>query len=65
MEEKLVGRAGNVLYLLEETLGKLGADVKTALVPFLSHVEVGGLLVTGQNPLSAGLTARALIELLD
>lgn len=65
MEEKLVGRAGNVPYLLEETLGKLGADVKTALVPFLSHVEVDGLLVTGQNPLSAGPTARALIELLD
>jgi len=65
MEEKLVGRAGNVPYLLEETLGNLGAEVKTALIPFLSHVEVDGLLVTGQNPLSAGPTARAMIELLD
>jgi putative intracellular protease/amidase len=35
------------------------------LVPFLSHVEIDGLLITGQNPLSAGPTAKALIELLE
>ncbi|WP_316739227.1 type 1 glutamine amidotransferase domain-containing protein [Pedobacter aquatilis] len=64
-EERLVGRAGNVPYLLEETLGKLGAVVKTALVPFLPHVETDGLLVTGQNPLSAGPAAKALISILD
>jgi len=65
IEEKLVGRAGNVPYLLQETLGKLGAEVKTALVPFLSHVEVDGLLIIGQNPLSAGPAAKALTELLE
>ena len=35
------------------------------MVPFLSHVETDGLLITGQNPLSAGPTAKALIEFLN
>jgi len=39
--------------------------VKTALVPFLSHIERDGLLITGQNPLSAAPTAKALIEVLE
>lgn len=64
-EENMVGRSGNVPYLLQTKLEELGAEVKTALVPFLSHVEVDGLLITGQNPLSAGPTAKALIELLE
>ena len=63
-EETLVGRSGNVPYLLETRLKEHGADVKTALVPFLSHVETDGLLITGQNPLSAGPVAKALIDLL-
>jgi putative intracellular protease/amidase len=64
-EENLVGRSGNVPYMLQTKLEELGADVKTALVPFLSHVEQDGLLITGQNPLSAGPVAKALIELLN
>ncbi|MEJ7557940.1 MAG: type 1 glutamine amidotransferase domain-containing protein [Pedobacter sp.] len=64
-EESLVGRSGNVPYLLQTRLEELGAEVKTALIPFLSHVEKDGLLITGQNPLSAGPVAKALIELLD
>jgi len=64
-EETLVGRSGNVPYLLQTKLEELGAEVKTALVPFLSHIEVDGLLVTGQNPLSAGPAAKALIQLLQ
>jgi putative intracellular protease/amidase len=64
-EETLVGRSGNVPYKLQTRLKELGAEVKTALLPFLSHVEADGLLVTGQNPLSAGPTAIALIELLQ
>ncbi|SDF65667.1 Putative intracellular protease/amidase [Pedobacter terrae] len=64
-EETLVGRSGNVPYLLQTKLEEFGADVKTALVPFLSHVEKDGLLITGQNPLSAGPTAKALINFLD
>lgn len=64
-EEALVGRKANVPYLLQAKLEALCATVKTALVPFLSHVETDGLLITGQNPLSAGPVARALIELLE
>ena len=64
-EETMVGRSGNVPYQLQTRLEELGAEVKTALLPFLSHVETDGLLITGQNPLSAGPTAKALIEALD
>ncbi|MEJ2880922.1 type 1 glutamine amidotransferase domain-containing protein [Pedobacter sp. GR22-6] len=64
-EEAMVGRSGNVPYQLQSRLEELGAEVKTALVPFLSHVETNGLLITGQNPLSAGPTAQALIQLLE
>lgn len=64
-EETMVGRSGNVPYLLQTKLEELGATVNTALMPFLSHVERDGLLITGQNPLSAGPTAKALIELLE
>lgn len=64
-EETLVGRSGNVPYLLQTRLEEFGAAVKTALVPFLSHVEKDGLLITGQNPLSAGPVAKALIDMLN
>jgi putative intracellular protease/amidase len=63
-EETLVGRSGNIPYLLQTRLEELGAEVKTALVPFLPHVEKDGLLITGQNPLSAGPVARSLVDLL-
>jgi len=58
----MVGRSGNVPYQLQTRLEELGAKVKTAIAPFLSHVEQDGLLITGQNPLSAGPTAKALID---
>lgn len=61
-EETMVGRSGNVPYQLQTRLEELGAKVKTAIAPFLSHVEQDGLLITGQNPLSAGPTAKALID---
>ena len=64
-EETLTARSGNVPYELETRLKELGADFHSALLPFTSHVEVDGLLVTGQNPLSAGPTAKALIEVLE
>jgi len=64
-EETIVGRSGNVPYKLQSKLEELGAKVKTALVPFLAHVETDGLLITGQNPLSAGPAAKALIEFLE
>jgi len=64
-EEVLTGRSGNVPYKLQSRLEELGAEVKTALVPFTVHVERDNILVTGQNPLSAGPTAKALIEVLE
>jgi len=64
-EETLTARSGNVPYELETRLKELGADFHSALLPFTSHVEVDGLLVTGQNPLSAGPTAKALIDVLE
>ena len=64
-EEILAFRADNVPYKLETRLKELGADFHSALVPFTSHVEEDGLLITGQNPLSAGPTARAMIKALE
>jgi putative intracellular protease/amidase len=61
-EEKLALRSNNIPYNLEDRLKELGAVYKTATVPFLSHIETDGLLITGQNPLSAGPTAKALLN---
>ncbi|TFB32144.1 type 1 glutamine amidotransferase domain-containing protein [Pedobacter alluvionis] len=61
-EETIVGRGDHVPYLLQTKMEELGVEIKNSLVPFLSHVEIDGLLITGQNPLSAGPVAKALIE---
>jgi putative intracellular protease/amidase len=64
-EETLALRIDNVPYKLETRLKELGADFHSALVPYTSHIERDGLLITGQNPLSAGPTAKALIKALE
>ena len=64
-EEAMSMRSDNVPYKLETRLRELGADFHSALVPFTSNVEKDGLLITGQNPLSAGPTARAVIKQLE
>jgi len=64
VEETMVMRGDNIPYKLETRLKELGADFHSALIPMTSHVEIDGLLITGQNPLSAGPTAKALIEML-
>ncbi len=63
-EEKLSLKMDNIPYTLENRLKELGGNYKKASAPFLSHVEVDGLLITGQNPLSSGPAAKALIEAL-
>ncbi len=63
-EEAMVMRGDHIPYHLETRLRELGADFHSALIPMTSHVEIDGLLITGQNPLSAGPTAVALIEML-
>lgn len=64
-EEILALKSNNIPYTLEDRLIELGADYRKALIPFASHTEVDGLLITGQNPLAAGPTAQALIEFLE
>ena len=64
-EETLVFRNDNVPYKLETRLKELGADYHSAIIPFTSHLEEDGLLITGQNPLSAGPAAKALINTLE
>lgn len=44
---------------------ELGAKFESDLMPFTSHVVKDGLLITGQNPLSAGPTAEVLNEVLE
>lgn len=65
VEETLVFKNDNIPYKLQTRLEELGADFHSALVPMISHVEVDGHLITGQNPLSAGPTTIALIGYLE
>jgi putative intracellular protease/amidase len=62
-EEEAVGLTGVVPFLLENRLKQRGAQFRhgDAWGP---HVEVDGLLVTGQNPASSAPAAMALIRLL-
>jgi putative intracellular protease/amidase len=64
-EETLSFRNDNVPYKLETRLKELGADFRSALLPYTVNVVEDGLLITGQNPLSAGPTAKALIRTLE
>ena len=64
-EEAMVMRSDNIPFKLQNRLTELGADVHSALIPMTSHVEEDGLLITGQNPLAAGATAKALLESLN
>jgi putative intracellular protease/amidase len=64
-EEALALRSDNVPYKLETRLKELGADYHSGLVPFISHIEQDGLLITGQNPMAAAPAAKALIRALE
>lgn len=64
-EEALVFRSDNIPYKLESRLKELGADYHSATIPFTSHLEKDGLLITGQNPMAAGPAAKALIKVLE
>jgi len=62
-EEAAVGLTEAVPFLLETRLRELGADVKVA-EDFQPHAVRDGLLITGQNPASAGPAAKLLVEAL-
>ena len=64
-EEKLAFRSDNIPFTVEDRLKELGAKYSKNLIPFLVHTEQDGLLITGQNPMSAGPTAKLLIETLE
>ena len=55
----------NIPYTLEDRLKELGAAYSSGPIPYISHTEIDGLLITGQNPLSAGPTAKLLIKFLE
>lgn len=64
-EEAMALRSDNIPYKLETRLKELGADFHAALLPYTIHIEEDGLLITGQNPLSAAPAARALLKRLE
>jgi putative intracellular protease/amidase len=62
-EEKAVGLAGVVPFLLEDRLKERGGLYSKG-ADWTPHVEVDGKLVTGQNPASSGPAAKELLRLL-
>ena len=63
-EEDAVGLTNVVPFLVEDMLKDLGGQY-TKGDDWSSHVEVDGLLITGQNPGSSEATAQALLKKLS
>lgn len=63
-EEVLAGVAKYMPYNAEEEMKRRGARYEKALLPFVPNAVVDGRLVTGQNPASAKVTARRIVDLL-
>lgn len=61
-EEVKAGRDQAVPFNLEEELQKRGAKYAKAWLSFSSHVVEDGLLITGQNPASAGDMSKAVMK---
>ncbi len=60
-EEEAVELADVVPFLLEEELKEKGANYSKA-EDWNPHAVTDGALITGQNPASSGLVAKALLE---
>jgi putative intracellular protease/amidase len=60
-EERQGGLADKAIWLLEDRLTAIGADVRVA-APWTPHVVVDGNLVTGQNPMSSGPLAAEMLK---
>ncbi|WP_237060100.1 type 1 glutamine amidotransferase domain-containing protein [Microbulbifer sediminum] len=60
-EERAVGLAGTVPFMLEDALESAGAQFSSA-ADWQSHVVVDGRLITGQNPASAGALGTRVAE---
>lgn len=63
-EEEAVGLTKVVPFLVEDMLKANGGRYAKA-ADWQSHVQVDGLLVTGQNPGSSEASAHALLKLLN
>uniref|UniRef100_UPI00403F7147 Ohr family peroxiredoxin n=1 Tax=Paludibacterium sp. THUN1379 TaxID=3112107 RepID=UPI00403F7147 len=63
-EEDAVQLSAVVPFLIEDEFKRLGADYRKG-DDWLAHVEVDGLLITGQNPASSAPVAEALLQLLS
>ncbi|MEO7055385.1 MAG: type 1 glutamine amidotransferase domain-containing protein, partial [Caldimonas sp.] len=63
-EERLAGLKDVVPFLLEDAMKAGGADFHSALLPWLSHIEHDGNLLTGQNPNSSDALAKAMVKVL-
>jgi len=63
-EEEAVGLTGVVPFLVESRLKQRGGQFGRG-DDWASHVEVDGLLVTGQNPASSAPAAEAMIRMLE
>jgi len=64
LEERLIGLARAVPFLLEDRLRAEGGLYHRAFLPFAGHVEEDRQLVTGQNPASAGGVGQRVAALL-
>jgi putative intracellular protease/amidase len=62
-EEVLAKRDKAVPYNLEEEIKKRGARYESG-IPFARFIQTDGLLITGQNPASAGAVGKAVIHAL-
>ncbi|WP_433473473.1 type 1 glutamine amidotransferase domain-containing protein [Spirillospora sp. CA-142024] len=60
-EERQGGLAGKAIWLLEDRLRAVGADVRVADA-WTPHVVIDGDLLTGQNPMSSGPLAAELLK---
>jgi len=63
-EDRLAGTIKLMPYLLEDDLKKNGAKYQKNSVPYTMRVEVDGLLITGQNPESAGKVGEEVVKAL-
>lgn len=62
-EEHEVAMTNHMPFLLETRLRELGADYRGS-DNWSDHIEIDGLLITGQNPQSSESTAKAFIRAL-
>ena len=64
VEEEQAGLTHAIPFLVQSRLTELGGSFEQAPEPWGEYVTRDGLLITGQNPASAGKTAKVLLEAL-